>query len=176
MTGLYENIYDLQNEKSLTFLYRAPKIHLRPLNYGAIADTYQNTLHIDSNTAAAMAKLTRGYAFAFQVLGYFTFRENDHDYRKVLSKYRLYLDEYVYEKLWTELSKKDKDIVICMAQTKAESVLEIRENLHMNSNEFSKYRLRLIRKGIVDGNTRGKLSFTLPMFREFILDQVEYNL
>ena len=57
-----------------------------------------------------------------------------------------------------------------------ESVLEIRENLHMDSNEFSKYRLRLIRKGIVDGNTRGKLSFTLPMFKKFILDQVEYNL
>ncbi len=36
MTGLYENIYDLQNEKSLTFLYRAPKIILEPLNYTAI--------------------------------------------------------------------------------------------------------------------------------------------
>ena len=28
MTGLYENIYELQNDKSLTFLYRAPKIIL----------------------------------------------------------------------------------------------------------------------------------------------------
>ena len=26
MTGLYENVSKLQNEKSLTFLYRAPKI------------------------------------------------------------------------------------------------------------------------------------------------------
>ena len=34
MTGLYENIYELQNEKTLTFLYRAPKIELRPLNIG----------------------------------------------------------------------------------------------------------------------------------------------
>ena len=32
MTGLYENIEDLQNEKNLTFLYRAPKITLAPLN------------------------------------------------------------------------------------------------------------------------------------------------
>ena len=30
MTGLYENIYELQNEKTLTFLYRAPKIELKP--------------------------------------------------------------------------------------------------------------------------------------------------
>ena len=33
MTGLYENIYNLQNEKALTFLYRAPKLLLEPLNY-----------------------------------------------------------------------------------------------------------------------------------------------
>lgn len=31
MTGLYDNIYELQNDKSLTFLYRAPKIMLEPL-------------------------------------------------------------------------------------------------------------------------------------------------
>ena len=31
MTGLYQNIDLLQNEKGLTFLYRAPKITLSPL-------------------------------------------------------------------------------------------------------------------------------------------------
>ena len=40
MTGLYENIYNLQNDKSLTFLYRAPKILLEPLNCTAIAESY----------------------------------------------------------------------------------------------------------------------------------------
>ena len=32
MTGLFENIDDLRNQKSLTFLYRAPRIQLEPLN------------------------------------------------------------------------------------------------------------------------------------------------
>ena len=101
MTGLYENIYDLQNEKSLTFLYRAPKIQLRPLNFPAMAETYENTLGVEHETAVEMAKLTKGYAFAFQVLGYFTYKEENRDYRKVIAKYRLYLDEFVYEKLWS---------------------------------------------------------------------------
>ena len=35
-TGLYENIDELQNEKNLTFLYRAPKIQMKPLNQQAI--------------------------------------------------------------------------------------------------------------------------------------------
>ena len=34
MTGLYENIHELQNEKSLTFLYRAPKLRLGLLDNG----------------------------------------------------------------------------------------------------------------------------------------------
>ena len=174
MTGLYENIYDLQNEKSLTFLYRAPKIRLKPLNFPAMADTYENTLGVDHKTAAEMAKLTKGYAFAFQVLGYFTYKDENRDYRKVITKYRQYLDEFVYEKLWSELSAKDRSIIICMAQTGAETVLAIRTETGMDSNEFSKYRLRLIRKGLVDGNTRGRLAFTLPLFEEFVLNQMEY--
>ncbi|HAV27681.1 MAG TPA: Archaeal ATPase [Lachnospiraceae bacterium] len=174
MTGLYENIYDLQNEKSLTFLYRAPKIRLKPLNFPAMADTYENTLGVDHKTAAEMAKLTKGYAFAFQVLGYFTYKDENRDYRKVITKYRQYLDEFVYEKLWSELSAKDRSIIICMAQTGAETVLAIRTETGMDSNEFSKYRLRLIRKGLVDGNTRGRLVFTLPLFEEFVLNQMEY--
>ncbi len=40
MTGLYENLYDLQNDKSLTFLYRAPKLMLEPLNYTAVRKHY----------------------------------------------------------------------------------------------------------------------------------------
>ena len=174
MTGLYENIYDLQNEKSLTFLYRAPKIKLRPLNFPAMAETYENTLGVEHKTAVEMAKLTKGYAFAFQVLGYFTYKEENRDYRKVIAKYRLYLDEFVYEKLWSELSAKDRSIIICMAQTGAETVSGIRAKTGMESNEFSKYRLRLIRKGLVDGSERGRLAFTLPLFREFVLNQLEY--
>lgn len=39
MTGLFENIYDLQNDKALTFLYRAPKIMLEPLSFTAVRNT-----------------------------------------------------------------------------------------------------------------------------------------
>lgn len=176
MTGLYDNIYDLQNEKSLTFLYRAPKIQLTPLNYPAIAGIYEKALQIKRDQAVQMAKLTKGYAFAFQVLGYFTYKDQEHNYENVLSNYRLYLDEYVYEKLWSEMSAKDRSILICMARTDLENVGDIRDQLQMNSNDFSKYRLRLIRKGVVNAETRGQLKLALPMFREFILDQLEFDM
>ena len=167
-------LFLIMTEKSLTFFFFFSKIQLRPLNFPAMAETYENTLGVEHKTAVEMAKLTKGYAFAFQVLGYFTYKEENRDYRKVIAKYRLYLDEFVYEKLWSELSAKDRSIITCMAQTGAETVSEIRAKTGMESNEFSKYRLRLIRKGLVDGSERGRLAFTLPLFREFVLNQLEY--
>ena len=47
MTGLYENIYNLQNDKVLTFLYRAPKLILEPLNYAAIRKQYMDIFSLD---------------------------------------------------------------------------------------------------------------------------------
>lgn len=172
MTGLFENVYNLQNEKSLTFLYRAPKIQLQPLNLPAIAGVYRNVLQTDRDTSLAMAKLTKGYAFAFQVLGYFTFQDLKHDYRNAIPQYRLYLDDYVYDKLWAELSDKDRDIVICMAKHGVEQISEIKDLSGIKNNDFSTYRQRLIRKGIVDGSRRGFLSFALPLFDEYVNDQI----
>ncbi|MBQ6372716.1 MAG: ATP-binding protein, partial [Oscillospiraceae bacterium] len=107
MTGLFENVDDLQNQKSLTFLYRAPKIQLQPLNIPAIATRYRGMFHMEEENAYKMARLTKGYAFAFQVLGYLTFRSENQRYEEVLAEYRQYLEDFVYEKLWSELSVKD---------------------------------------------------------------------
>jgi hypothetical protein len=71
MTGLYGNIRKLQDEKTLTFLYRAPRIDLRPLNIGIIANNYRRNLGLGGNEALRMARMTKGYSFAFQVFGYF---------------------------------------------------------------------------------------------------------
>ena len=59
-TGLYENIDELQNEKNLTFLFRAPKIQLKPLNQQAVMNKYKNIFQIDQDVAKQMAELTRG--------------------------------------------------------------------------------------------------------------------
>lgn len=169
MTGLYENIYILQNEKSLTFLYRAPKVELEPLNMGAIARNYKNTFQIDDAAAMKMAKLTRGYSFAFQVLGYFTW-ENGGQAEGVLDDFRQYLEDYVYEKIWAELSKGDRRILFGIAQSETGKISEIREILKIETNQFNPYRKRLIRRGLINGDERGYVRFVLPLFGQFVLD------
>lgn len=166
-TGLYENIDELQNEKNLTFLYRAPKIQLQPLNISAIAAKYQNIFKFSNSEALEMAKLTKGYPFAFQVLGYLTWNANG-DYNSILSEYEQYLSEFVYDKLWSELSIKDRLVAKAIVDTDSKIIKDIRELLNMSTNEFNPYRQRLIKKGIVDGCKRGYLYFTLPLFENYI--------
>ena len=169
MTGLYDNINNLQNEKNLTFLYRAPKIELEPLNIGAISRNYQAAFHIDQQTALRMARITRGYSFAFQVLGYFTWEKNG-DYSKAIDDFRQYLEDYVYDKIWTELSRMDRQILYAIALTTSGRISEVREILHMENNQFNPYRKRLIRKGVLDGSERGYVRFVLPLFEQFVIE------
>ncbi len=167
LSGLYERIYELQNEETLTFLYRAPKVELQPLNIGMIAARYQQIFHLTDQDASEMAKETKGYSFAFQVLGYLSWKKQT-NWKNVLPEYRQYLEEYVYQKLWTEISQKDKEVLVCMANMQDCRVISIRESLQMSSGLFSVYRKRLIKKGILYSSNYGQLDFALPQFREFV--------
>lgn len=173
MTGLFENIYDLQNEKSLTFLYRAPKIVLGALNFTAVRKKYMDVFGLDMEAANEMAGLTRGYPFAFQVLGYLYWEDRDGGtIEGILPEYDQYLAEYVYDKIWSELSELDRKILAGMAESGETRVKEIRERTGMKSSLFSVYRDRLKRKGVLDTGKYGEISFALPRFAEFVMSQM----
>ena len=169
MTGLYDNLYDLQNDKSLTFLYRAPKIILDPLNYTAVKKHYMDIFQLSEQDAEHMAVLTKGYPFAFQVLGYLYWENRDRmTIDEVLPEYDQYLEEYVYSKIWSEMSELDQKIVYEMSVTGATKIQDIRKQLGMKSELFSVYRDRLKRKGVVDAKQYGYLTLALPRFEEFV--------
>lgn len=169
MTGLYENLYELQNDKSLTFLYRAPKVILEPLNYTAVRQHYREIFGVDQETADEMTSLTKGYPFAFQVLGYLYWENRDtKTLEEILPEYDQYLEEYVYSKIWSELSEIDKKILEELAVCEDNKVKTIREHLDMKSEQFSVYRDRLKRKGVIDTREYGKISMALPRFAEFV--------
>ena len=169
MTGLYENLYDLQNDKSLTFLYRAPKLLLEPLNYTAVRNHYMKVFNIDTESASKMTSLTKGYPFAFQVLGYLYWENRStKNIDEILPEYDQYLEEYVYSKIWSELSEQDQRILLSISPDDGLKVKELRTRLQMSSELFSVYRDRLRRKGVIDTHEYGKVSFSLPRFSNFV--------
>ena len=173
MTGLYQNIYELQNDKDLTFLYRAPKISLEPLNLAAITNSYQELLNITKEEALILAKETKGYAYAYQVLGHLVFeKKNPIVDDSLYAKYDQYLEEYVYEKMYSELSSNDKKILKAFESDSVNSVENLLNKSKMKKNVFSVYRDRLIKRGIIESPEYGKLSLKLPRFYEFLERQI----
>lgn len=168
-TGIFENIEELQNVKDLTFLYRAPRIVLGPLDPTDITQMYQKVLDIPVLQAAAMAKLTKGYCFAFQALGYSYWEQKPvSDLSDILPQYDNLLSRASYSKLWKKMSDGDRKVCRAIASKEGDRVREIRSGIHMDSGLFNVYRRRLKEKGLIDTNTYGRLSFTLPRFAEFV--------
>ena len=96
MTGLYENVFLLQNSKNLTFIYQSPKIDLKPLDLKLISLEYQKIFpNTDIETINKLANLTKGYAFAFQVIGLLFSKYNDIE--KIYGELDDYLSIYVYD-------------------------------------------------------------------------------
>ena len=168
MTGLYENIYELQNQKTLTFLYRAPKIELQPLSIAMIAGKYKEIFNLSENDSIAMAKQTKGYPFAYQVLGYLCYK-NKTFYTQNIEEFDTYLEQFVYEKIWNELSANDRTVLKAMTEQPLCKVECIRNNAGMDSNIFAVYRDRLLKKGLIASPSYGYLSYVLPRFCAFIL-------
>ena len=187
MTGLLDNIANIKNKKSLTFLYRAKIRELDALNVTAIRSDYRNTLGIDEETSQKLAYMTKGYSLAYQALGLHCWNElctiksyDGFDLGTVGEKLDITLAEMAYDKIWDELSTTDKAVLVAMndiiRNNSGDSVRveEIREALDMTSDVFTTYRKRLIDDGIVEASGYGFLRFRLPRIEQYI-DSVKKN-
>ena len=169
MTGLYDNITAIQNDPALTFLLRSPRIFLEPLSLMQITVQYKEIFSLDIESAKKLAATTRGYAFAFQAFGmlYFEYRESLSS-DEILYRFDAILDDYVYRKIWNGMSDQDKKIALYLAQNGTSQTKDICEGIGMDMKVFSKYRERLINKGVVTSPQWGKLELALPRFGEIV--------
>lgn len=171
-TGLFENVRELEENKGSTFFARTPKIVMEPLKIRSVADSYMETFHLDQKTAYEMAALTKGYSFAFQVLGYFTWKANG-NYKDVMEEYKSYLNGYSYEKIWSELSTEDHTFAYGIAKSESGKISDIRSIIQWDQNKVGPYRKRLMNKGILNTAQYGYLKFNLPFFDAFVTEKYE---
>lgn len=174
MAGLFENVHALEDEENLTFLYRAPKYNMEPLDAKEMKVSYMRILDISEETADQMVKMTKGYPFAYQALGKYVWDSPGHKMTdEVVEKLDKALASYVYSKIWNELSEKDRWNLRFMAQKETMKTKEFLEISGQQKNEFSQYRERLRDKGLIDVSQRGSISIILPRFAEFVKRQYQ---
>mgnify|MGYP003323285672 CR=1 FL=1 len=167
MTGLYQNIHALENEKTLTFLKRAPKIQLSTLNMKAIVNSYKRIFKINEEESIKLAKLTNGYSFAYQLLGDLLFKSQQHELnQEIIDKFDELIQERSYSIIYSELTNLEKDIIKSICRN--DSYKAVKEDLDIEKNLLSNYKKVLIDKGLLDCSNREKLTITLPRFKEFV--------
>lgn len=172
MTGLYNKIHNIKNMKDCTFLQRAPCITLEPLDLSAIAVKYKSVFQVDKDLAIELSKATKGYAFAFQVLGKLYF-----DQRTINTIQDIYLDyeseliRYSYRKIWSEMSRKDKTLIMAMIQINdgnSVSKKELMEKTGESSAVINRYQSRLKEQGVIYSPEFGHYALSLPRFANFV--------
>lgn len=175
MTGLYDIVDNLENQEGLTFLQRSPKRYLLPLDIRMIATNYSKTLDVDNDVALELAKLTKGYAFAYQTLGYLFYESDDKTINdKLISEYDYYLAEYVYKRVYHDLTGKEKRILKLMATRNINTNKELVATGYISNDEISNYKSSLFKKGICDISQRGMIDIILPRFKEYV--EFQYRL
>lgn len=168
MAGIYEDIEDIENTDGLTFLLRAEKYEMKPLNTDVIRESYKETLKLSTDVANELATLTKGYAFAYQVIGYYMWESGKKQINDlILSKVDAALREKVYEKIWSELRPMDKWFLSFIVKKDKMPVSELLELTKKNHNEWSSPRKRLIEKGVLE-DIRGMVIIKLPRFKEYV--------
>lgn len=167
-TGLYENIQELCNVNNLTFFRRATTVKTEPLNMIRMTEMYRSKLNIDVSQARELAKITKGYAYAFQELGVLCFKKKENEtLEDILSKLKSELFAYSYEKIWEEMTEMDRFLAGLLTEKEEYKRDEILKLMGEKAGSYSMYRDRLIKRGILN-NRQGYVSLALPYFADYI--------
>lgn len=185
MTGLPKNVSELQNNDVLTFLLRSGRVPLGPLDLFDIKYRYQKAFErgnkkIDNSALMKMTKLTKGYAYAFQDLGYHVWQNSDDkvtasSIENSILDFKNDLFRNAYTKIIAELSPTDRKFLFIMSHSPKNvvNISYIREQMGKSSNYISQYRQRLIDSQVIVDAGYGKVAFSLPFMKDFLIETEE---
>ena len=166
-TGLYENIEQICNVKNLTFFRRATTVKTEPLNGIRMSEMYRSRLKIEVAEARELSDVTKGYAYAFQELGILYYNRKKSDTKEdIIEKLKTELFSYSYEKIWEEMTDEDRSLVSLIVDKEEYKRSEI-ISLMNNPGNYSVYRDRLLRRGIINAR-QGYVSLALPYFADYV--------
>ena len=116
--------------------------------------------------ARKLARFTKGYAYAYQVLGSLYFnKKKTESFDDLRDDFDELLFSQSYEKIWEELTEGEKELIkIMLVHKKREEILG---KLKKPKN-YSEYRNSLIKGGIIRESGRGEVDFSLPDFEEYV--------
>ena len=180
MAGLPHHVAELIDDKSVSFLRRARQHRLGKIGNADIENALKRTVidaggAIDEDALLACVEASDGFPYMMQLVGFWTW-DSAHEGRIALPDaqrgIRIAHQEIkagVFDATYRELSKGDLRFLKAMLPDEKESRLsDISERMGVKSNYSSKYKARLLNRGIIGDRGGGWLAFDLPGFREYL--------
>lgn len=179
--GLPESVSDLLNEHVLTFLRRAERYTLGPVDDSDVADALATPItrlghHITDEALEIATAGTGGYPYLIQTVGYESWRlardgttiTAEHA-RTGVESARRRVGRLVHDPTLAALSAIDKSYLVAMAVDEGPSRTgDIAHRIGQTPQYAGTYRKRLLAHGIITSPRHGYVDFTLPYLREYL--------
>ncbi|MBQ9605985.1 MAG: ATP-binding protein [Lachnospiraceae bacterium] len=167
-SGVYRNFHELGETVNLTFFKRAAEIKTEPFSLPAMAAKYETALGIGEERAIEIARLTKGFAYAYQVIGSAFFAGKGEKDAAILKKAKSELFSQCYEKIWSELPEGEREIlrIVSDGAKKRQEVLS--EMKHKSSYQVNSNNLKNAGLLYDSSSSYGMAAITLPYFGEYI--------
>jgi hypothetical protein len=173
MTGLPDLILNLQKDDKLTFLLRSDKIEMTPLEKLDIFQAYKRVFKCSSSVATEMFRMTEGYSYAFQLLGYLLYERMQGkiperaDLQRVKSAYQEQLFNNAYQKIFQDLSANDQQYLYAVCGH--HDLGEIAKIMGKSNVYVAQYRRRALERHLIRPAAYGYVDFTLPYFEDYLM-------
>lgn len=186
MAGLPHNVSGLVSGESTSFLRRAFRHDLGSIPPEDIENAFRITLErngkgIEDDALAKAVRAADGFPYMFQLVGYRMW--NASEGRDVITAAdvdagvrlaRGELRRQVLDATYNDLSDGDVAFLRAMLEDeKSSSAADLAARLDKPSGHVSTYKRRLLESGVIEEAARGRLRFSLPGFREYLLDTTD---
>lgn len=185
MAGLPNEVSNLLNDKTVSFLRRAQIVQLGRINDYEIEDALVKTIveggrTVDSSSLGSAVKAVDGFPFMLQLVGYRAWdaREAEDeitaaDFDVAVNLARKEMDNRILGATYKELSEGDIKFVEAMALDEGDSaVADLCRRLGWSSSQVAQYRRRMLEAGVIGERRRGIIGFDIPYFREYVKDRM----
>ena len=182
MAGLPTSISSVLNDRVLTFLNRAKKIHLQALALPPIRAYFASTfaaigLPLEQDVLERAVSATRGFPYLLQLIGYYLVEESrgggladNAALDRAVADAHDDMDDNVFKPTLSELSAGDIGFLKALASVANDEgvgrVADVADNLGRENGYVQVYRKRLIEAGVVASPRDGALEFVVPLLAE----------
>ena len=168
-TGLAKNIEDFTDAPNLTFFKRSDPIEITSLDKFEISLMYRKLLGTNEKESVALAKFTKGYAYAYQVLGSLYFNKKpEESLSDLIPQFDKILFRDSYDLIWKSLTKAERELVKAIIATDSGKASEIKAKMKHPSG-YDSLRARLENKHLINTEERGYIHIDLPRFKNYVL-------